>query len=281
MACEQDCIVWPCPDLGCECIPAGVQPAQIARALRQANQCVYDQTNRRFNGCGCVARLRPCTMCRCGPCVCDPCKTDRIDLHQKIRYPIHEILAIHLDGKSQPLDGWRIDGRRYLVRPAGKSWPQQSLQLGDGEECTWSITVRYGTPAPYDVIQARNQLFMQELEKCGKGGLGKCGDSKLIETTDKAGTHRLAQETDWIECVRERYGRRRARSMYIDPAGRCDPYGDVVEIVRTPEPRDHVYTQEQCNPEAWAMEVAARLVSANPPVPGGELDQFGLRVAGC
>ena len=218
-------------------------------------------------------------LCRCG-CGCDPCRVDRIDLNPTVCHPVHEVLAVHVNGKSVGIDGWRIDEQRYLVRPPKKGWPQQSLQSNDGDECTWSVTVRYGTRPPWDVTDARDEQFLRELAKCPKPNTSNaCDISALTEVTDKKGTVRR-KEPDLLECLVRKYGQKRRKAMYIDPAGQCDYSGDIVTMIALPDPDAATLLHGAgCDPETFAQGWAADAVAQAPAQVGQ--DAYGLPTAGC
>lgn len=270
MSCPDCCIDWPCPDLTCLCLPA-VQPEQVSAAIRAANLDLYEISNQRFPGCGCLVKLRPCVPCRC-ECVCQgSCNVDQIDLFPTVHHPVHEIVDIEINGVSQPLNGWRIDGKRRLVRPAGQGWPQQVLQKDDGDTCTWSVTVRYGTPPPLGLLRARDELVVEELARCNPSPLSACAPGQLVEVTDKSGTVRAKRHLR-TEVLR-RYGQRRRKAAHIDPLKHLTTTAAAtIVVVDTFPPAEPVGDPDACAAE-WAETIIEQ------PAPLG-VDGFGLPAAG-
>lgn len=167
-----------------------------------ASQIVWDVSGRRFPGI-CSQKARPCSQpCGCfgalgsleswywttswfggtgwwrneqgATCGCGALSTVRLS-----GYPVREILEVLIDGDAVDASGYRLDGRRDLVRLADSSapyaprlWPScQNLDRPDSEPGTFSVTYSFGQEPPQSGKWAAAQLAA-ELHKART--TGKC-----------------------------------------------------------------------------------------------------------
>jgi len=80
---------------------------------------------------------------RCRDCSCS--ETSEVGLPG----PVDSIIAVEIDGVVLPASSYRVDNRTWLVREDGERWPTcQDLSKPLGEEGTWSVSYRWGTPVP-------------------------------------------------------------------------------------------------------------------------------------
>jgi hypothetical protein len=105
---------------------------------------------------------------------------------------------VKIDGAVVDPSGYRLDGKRWLVRLADadgtiRFWPGcQRLDLDDTEPGTWSVTYVYGAAPPASAVSAAAQLAC-ELWKACPGNTGEC----QIPT----GTVRLTRQGVTVERV--------------------------------------------------------------------------------
>jgi len=70
-------------------------------------------------------------------------------------YPVRDILSIKIDGTVLNPTEYRVDDRRWLVRPGKIFWPAwQRLDLDDNQPATFSVTCTHGADPPADGIEA-------------------------------------------------------------------------------------------------------------------------------
>lgn len=64
--------------------------------------------------------------------------------------PIYDVTEVKVDGVVlTPVDDYRVDNFRRLVRLGGETWPIcNDLNLDDDQDGTWSVTIRIGKPLP-------------------------------------------------------------------------------------------------------------------------------------
>lgn len=156
----------------------------------QAQNLLYQLSNRKFPGiCGPV-KVRPCRdSCSCWPtqrlayasggsrliwtgewwggddgthcgCGCLP----RVKLSG---YPVQVITEVKIDGVALSGADFRLDENRWLTRTNGGSWPAcQDLSLDDTEEGTFSISYGYGATVPPEGAAAAAQLACELYKEC-------------------------------------------------------------------------------------------------------------------
>lgn len=149
--CSAGCpIRWPAPDFQQMLCVDEYRPLDVRRWVARATAELHRRTSFRFPGCHCYAKIRPRVT---GSCLCaTPSGSWAFDLFDTLRYPAIELLDVTVDGVSQPLTDWTIEGQRWLVPADGVGWPRQNYDAVDGAAGSWSVTVRYGrTPDPLAV----------------------------------------------------------------------------------------------------------------------------------
>lgn len=133
-----------------------IDPAVLAAACLDASGLLYALSGRQYPGI-CTSTVRPYGGAS---------GFDGIDLHL---YPIHTVIEVKVDGETLTPDTYRVDGRRWLVRTDGQTWPaDQWLHLADTEIGTWSATAAHGTEPPPAGVAAASTLAA-ELAKARSG----------------------------------------------------------------------------------------------------------------
>lgn len=98
--------------------------------------------------------------------------------------PVHEVLAVRVDGQLLPAEQWRVAGDR-LTRVDGV-WPAvQNLALPDTEPGTWSVTYDRGI-APSTAGRAAVTALAVELNRARTGD-GKCKLPQRVQTITREG----------------------------------------------------------------------------------------------
>ena len=79
----------------------------------------------------------------CRDCSCT--KTPEVGLPG----PVDSIVDVEIDGQTLASSAYRLDNRYWLVREDGEQWPTcQDLAKPLGEDGTWAVTFKTGTPVP-------------------------------------------------------------------------------------------------------------------------------------
>lgn len=108
--------------------------------------------------CGCVSD------CSCG----ELCEV-------RLEGPVHDVLAVEIDGEVLPPSAYRVDAPGLLVRQDGGCWPDcQDMAAPLGEPGTFGVTYRVGLPLDDAGIAAFSELVCHLLKGC-KGAGGSCG----------------------------------------------------------------------------------------------------------
>lgn len=155
------------------CDVATVSPEELATTRLSASQLVDALTGHQFGLC--TVTLRPCRqsctavptgwwpfdVARSAPVAgpwywtLDECMTCRVgcscgSLSQvELPYPVHDVVAVKVDGAAVVTGAYRVDDHRWLVRTDGATWPAcNDLSAADTEVGTWSVTARYGQDPP-------------------------------------------------------------------------------------------------------------------------------------
>ena len=81
--------------------------------------------------------------------------------------PVSSIIDVKINGQSLPASGYRVDDFRKLVRLGGFSWPVcQDLNLDDGQDNTWSVTLEVGQTIPVSGRMAVAELACEIIAGC-------------------------------------------------------------------------------------------------------------------
>lgn len=253
-------IRWPCPDLArLPCITQ-YSPDSILYWTAVATEDVYGVTAARFPGCDLYARLRPAvTSC----CLSPVAGSWGYDLHPDVGWPILELVAVEVDGEDQDLADWSIEQRRYLVPGPGIGWPLQDGMASAGDAGAWSVTVRYGRPAPRLVLAARDRYMLQllyEMEPTTGGQLACQLEPGTINVAENGRTmtfdpERNAQHGEHLmKRIRAKWGRRATTmSRMADPTR---PATRWVPGDHTPTPVA-VFAPSGCDLQAQLDQIAA------------------------
>jgi len=130
---------------------------------------------------------------------------DRIDLCSGVGFPILQIVGVNVEGEPIDFDDWQLRDNRYLVKPS-KGWPLQVRAAMDGDECTWSIDVRYGRDVPKMLLWWRDQWLFNELAKCLPDSGIKC-DPWLVDAVNVKGvSYSKKLGLSPLEAVEKKYG---------------------------------------------------------------------------
>ena len=99
--------------------------------------------------------------------------------------PVDSVSAVVVDGVTLDESAYRVDNRRWLVRQDGERWPTcQDLGKAPGEEGTWSVTYRWGTPVPKGGTLAATVLACE----MAKAALGRqCELPQRVQTVTREG----------------------------------------------------------------------------------------------
>jgi hypothetical protein len=100
--------------------------------------------------------------------------------------PVYEVVTVEIDGDILPRSAYRVDDHRFLVRQDGKQWPYcQNMNAALGEENTWAVTVRVGSPVPAGGQIAAGKLAC-ELAKAACGSKG-CELPSRVQSVTRQG----------------------------------------------------------------------------------------------
>lgn len=142
-------------------------------AAQAASKTLFRLSGGQFTGlCGPVT-VRPCNPRRaCARGVpCGACRASRVKLGGTVR----QVLEVLVDGATVDSAGWRVDGRKWLVRLADANgrrqvWPGcQRLDLDTTEERTFAVTYDYGVDPPQTGLDAAVELACQLASFQGAG----------------------------------------------------------------------------------------------------------------
>ncbi|WP_228980128.1 hypothetical protein [Streptomyces sp. DH12] len=194
------CEPWPfLPD--CCSAAAGADQETIDRSRRAATSVLWALSGRRW-GPSCPYTVRPCkrscldtyaapvswqaagpwvpyigtdgqwrnaSVCGCSSgCSCgELCEV-------RLEGPVHDVVAVEVDGLVLPDGAYRVDDGNLLVRTDGGCWPDcQDMAAPCGEPGTWCVTYRVGVPLDDAAIAAHSALVCHLLKGCT--GAGSCG----------------------------------------------------------------------------------------------------------
>lgn len=208
------------------------------RCVDAATSWAFRATCSQFVG-ACASVIRPAGRCgHSGRCGCDNewlrnprgGWREKIDLSPMVPGRIRQIVDVQVDGVAIAPEDYRLSRGRYLVPHVDGDlwpWPLQDLNLPDGEDGTWSVTVEHGNDPPPDLIDAAAELASQMLAHC-LGGDCDLPDNATSISKDGM-TLQLSVPTNgntgmpMVDSVLALYGCRSRRRM-LDPA---EPLGDV------------------------------------------------------
>jgi hypothetical protein len=121
------------------------------------------------------------------------CCCHRLSIITLAGYPIREIIEVRLNGEVLPVDDYRLDRNRQLVRIGGV-WPScQNLSLADGDG-TLFVTYEHGLEPPPGGAEAALQLACEVAKALCAGSGGEVEDCSL-----PAGTVRVTRQGVSIE----------------------------------------------------------------------------------
>lgn len=121
----------------------------------------------------------------CGACA-GRCGCDGDAPEIRLPGPVEEVTAVTIDGVLLDAAAYRVDDHCTLVRHDGGRWPGcQDLSLPAGEEGTWTVAYRWGTPVPVDGQLAAGMLAC-ELAKAYVGA-DDCSLPERVQTVTREG----------------------------------------------------------------------------------------------
>lgn len=168
-------VVWPIDTTTCPC--SGIEtvnPMFYAVAV----DLLWRKTCKQFGIC--TTRIRPCNRrCSCRVRCNGDCSWVRFNLTEHVAYPIISVDAVNVNGSAIGPDEYQItNGNKYLVpnRPDAAHtpaiegllwcWPDQDLNVPDGEEDTWSVDVTVGEMPGPALLFAASDLACQMAKSC-------------------------------------------------------------------------------------------------------------------
>ena len=80
--------------------------------------------------------------------------------------PVAAVSGVSVDGDMVPVDSWRVDNGRWLVRTDGDCWPECQDYNVDSGEGTFFVTYQVGIPVPSVVAQAAGELACEWAKSC-------------------------------------------------------------------------------------------------------------------
>ncbi|MGO4747799.1 hypothetical protein AB4212_04035 [Streptomyces sp. 2MCAF27] len=208
------CAPWPL-DLSCCDLPEGRDETDVERWSRVATTILFNLSGRRW-GPSCPYTVRPCrrtcldaypltvSWAAAGPwvpylgtdgvwrnaSVCG-CKSDCScgELCEvRLEAPVHDILAVEIDGQTLPPDAYRVDAGGLLVRTDGGCWPDcQDMAAPVGESNTFAVTYRIGLPLDDAAIAAFSELVCHYVKGCGPGCGCKATNNKNLTRLQRQG----------------------------------------------------------------------------------------------
>ena len=209
MDCFQRCENWPLPNLKLlPCLPPGIQPDEFCEILEEANETVSQHAGYCYNGCECWAELQICPLrCQCDNyCNCSPCFLETANLSTFLGHPVHEVLEVKVNGQPiADLSDWSILDNCDLVCPP-TGWPAQYLAGGPTGDCTWTVTVRYGTKIPRRLVRLRDKYFFELLKECFPSSQLFCDKKGVTKVQTKSGTYEFEGEESVLEQIACNYG---------------------------------------------------------------------------
>ncbi|MEU2264924.1 hypothetical protein ABZ568_00420 [Streptomyces olindensis] len=192
------CEPWPFEPECCS-LPDGVEEATIDRWRSVATFILWALSGRRW-GPSCPYTVRPCRKScldsggltvrwqTAGPwvpylgrdgawrnasvCGCESdCSCGEL-CEVRLEGPVHDILAVEVDGQTLPENAYRVDASGLLVRTDGGCWPDcQDMAAPCGDPGTFCVTYRIGLPLDDAAVAAHSALVCHLVKDCG-GGCG-------------------------------------------------------------------------------------------------------------
>lgn len=119
------CDDWATPEQVLNCrsdLTGKVTEAQLADAICQASDLLYQLSGRRYPGICQISRslCAPCVRCDRHTCCCRR-PADSVRLPSQL--PILGVVEVTVDGDTIPRAAYRVDEWRWLVRTDGDHWP--------------------------------------------------------------------------------------------------------------------------------------------------------------
>ncbi|MBT3161517.1 hypothetical protein HTV80_00110 [Streptomyces sp. Vc74B-19] len=106
----------------------------------------------------------------------------------RLEGPVHDVLAVDIDGQALPADAYRVDAAGMLVRTDGDCWPDcQELAAPCGEPGTFCVTYRIGLPLDEAAVAAVSELTCHLMKGCGGGGGCGCRANPNITRLSRQG----------------------------------------------------------------------------------------------
>lgn len=208
------CEPWPfVPD--CCQLPEGVEQETIDRQRAVATSILWALSGRRV-GPSCAITVRPCrkscldsgsvtvqgatagpwvpylgrdgvwrnaSVCGCASdCGCgELCEV-------RLEGPVHDVLAVEVDGETLPPEAYRVDAPGLLVRTDGECWPDcQDLAAPCGEEGTFCVTYRIGLPLDAAAIAAFSAMVCHLVKDCSGGCGCKVASNRNLSRLSRQG----------------------------------------------------------------------------------------------
>lgn len=163
------CEPWLTPNDVCGSDP--VPPAVARLAIASAQAWLFDATCGQFTGV-CRTVIRPVLRDRDVEWCLDRADSTRLDLSPWVTGPVRSIETVIVDGVVVPDTDYRLVNNRWLVAHndgALRPWPDQHIDVPDGEPDTWSVAVTHGRVAPPHVLDAAADLARQLIAKATGG----------------------------------------------------------------------------------------------------------------
>ncbi|WP_019061688.1 hypothetical protein [Streptomyces prunicolor] len=208
------CEPWPFDPVCCN-LPEGVDQEVIDRQRSVATFILWALSGRRW-GPSCPYTVRPCRRAcldaypltvrwqTAGPwipylgrdgawrnaSVCS-CKSDCScgELCEvRLEAPVHDVLAVQVDGETLPQDAYRVDSAGLLVRTDGGCWPDcQDMAAPCGDPNTFCVTYRVGLPLDEAAIAAFSALVCHLVKDCSGGCGCKVASNKNLSRLSRQG----------------------------------------------------------------------------------------------
>lgn len=126
-----------------------------------------------------------------GCCTCEP------SCQVYLRGPVFAVspTGVSQDGEIVPIDSWRVDDGKWLVRTDGDCWPICQNYDVDSGEGTFFVTYQQGLPVPTVLLRAAGDLACEYAKAC----LGQpCALPQRIQSLTRQGVSMSAVSIDDI-----------------------------------------------------------------------------------
>ncbi|MGI5292794.1 hypothetical protein ACQEVF_57115 [Nonomuraea polychroma] len=152
--------------------------------------------------------------------------------------PIHQIVAVHIDGRILSPTAYRVDDGVILVRQDGGVWPiGQNLAIPNGQPGTFAVRYIRGTSVPLGGVKAVTVLaceLVAQLE--GR----RCRLPTRVTSVDREGvSYQMADPTEWLAAGYTGVDEVDVWLAEVNPAGR----GRTIPTVWSPDVVQHRRTE--------------------------------------